>query len=107
MALGGNTLTPAQLNGYMAFAGQGAGAPALASGISGSTLAAFNAMLTPAPEGDESGAARAADAVAANANAVDLPVDMDELADQILTRIKRQLALDHDRAGGYLSDLLR
>jgi hypothetical protein len=106
MGLGGDALTPEQLGEYMASAGQGAGAPALASGISGSTLAAFSAMQAPAASGAGDGTG-GTDTHSVRASSGDLPVDMDDLADQVLTRIKRQLLLDHDRSGGYLSDLLR
>jgi len=32
---------------------------------------------------------------------------VDELVGQVLDRVRRQIALDHERAGGFLSDLMR
>jgi len=36
-----------------------------------------------------------------------IPTDIDALVDTVITRLKRQLALDHERAGGFRTSLLR
>lgn len=35
------------------------------------------------------------------------PMHIDDIVDQVMRRLRRQLALEHERAGGYLSHLLR
>jgi hypothetical protein len=37
----------------------------------------------------------------------DLPKDMETLIDTVIKRLKRQLTLDHERAGGFHTSLLR
>lgn len=36
-----------------------------------------------------------------------VPTDIEALVDTVITRLKRQLALDHERAGGFRTSLLR
>ncbi|MGH2391602.1 MAG: hypothetical protein ACRDIE_25680 [Chloroflexota bacterium] len=37
----------------------------------------------------------------------DLPQDLETLIDTVIRRLKRQLTLDHERAGGFHTSLLR
>jgi hypothetical protein len=81
------------------------GAGALASGISGGILA----VQAAGPTAAQHDLAHEGPPGTSTQTGKDhtLPVDLDSLADQVLTRIKRQLALDHERAGGFLSDLMQ
>jgi len=71
-----------------------AAGPAMSNGSHGTTVTA-PARSAATPAADPAGQADHA-----------LP-DVERLVDQVLSRVKRQLVLDHERAGGFLPDLLR
>jgi hypothetical protein len=82
-------------------------APALAGALGHSALPALASHGTPQAAPQEAAPAAEEPAGQQQEDQGQSPTHIDDIVDQVMRRLRQQLALEHERAGGYLSHLLR